>query len=477
MRRLLPLLFFLHGCNGLCLAQTYEIANSYASSNGVRHESYGSAVCIHSEGGRSLVITAAHTLSANPEATFIAVNRQWVQAQNVKVDRQNDIAAFEVPSQLQFVPLAEDPPKGAEVVAAGFGELRRDREKGRFKFKAKVDAPFSSSEADSIRSLVGVNGEQAIPGDSGGGVYVVGEDGKEYCCGVISFRVVPDGVSTQLSSHRMHYAAERRRTGFVSSKTVYRFLQREYTQYGGCPGGVCPIRVRPRIQQPMIGIGIPTGPPRIVGEVYPYEPPPQTYVPDQQPPQIQQVPVPGPPGPPGEKGDTGERGPAGQPGQTGPPGPSGRDGLSVTQEQVEAVVNAWLDSNREALRGSDGRDGKDGQQGERGLVGVPDDTDIENWLRGALSNPDTRDMLRSQLRDLLAEDPKIQQLLKKIEDSASATPIDLELVGNGGTLLGSSRITSSGGKILVESKSPDGTVAGTRSYSSKEPIRLNLRSQ
>jgi len=31
--------------------------------------------------------------------------------------------------------------------------------------------------------------------------------------------------------------------------------------------------------------------------------------------------------------------------------------------------------------------------------------------------------------------------------------------------------------VLVESKTPDGVVAGTRSYSSKEPIRLNLRSQ
>ena len=146
----------------------------------------------------------------------------------------------------------------------------------------------------------------------------------------------------------------------------------------------------------------------------------------------------------------------------------------MTQAQLEAVVNAWLDSNRDRLRGEPG---SPGPPGDRGLVGVPDNTDIENWLRGAMSNPDSREMLRAQLRDLLAEDPKIQQLLKKIEDSASVAPIDLELVGNGGTLLGSSRITARNGKVLVESKTPDGVVAGTRSYSSKEPIRLNLRSQ
>lgn len=469
MRRLFALMLVLQGCNGLCLAQTYEISNAYLDRNGSRHEAYGSAVCIHSAGGRSLVITAAHIVTDSPEATFIAVNRQWVQAENVKVDKANDIAAFEVPAPLLYTVLAEDPPEGAEVVVAGVGEIRNNRTKGRLKFRAKVDAPFNFNGVEPVSSLVGMNGEQAIPGDSGGGVFLLGEDGKEYCCGVISFRAIPDGRTASLSSHRMHYASERRKTGFVSSKTVYRFIHKEYVQYGRCPGGVCPIRVRPRVQQPMIGIGFPVGPPRVVGEVYPYDPPPQTYVPQEQPPQQPQTQyMPGPPGPPGQDGQPGP------PGQTGATGPKGEPGLSVTQEQLESVVNAWLDSNRDRLRGEPG---SPGPPGDRGFVGVPDNTDIENWLRGAMSDPGSREVIRAQLRDLLAEDPKIQQLLRKIEDSASVKPIELELVGNGGTLLGSSRITSSGGKVLVESKTPDGVVAGTRSYSSKEPIRLNLRSQ
>ena len=470
MRRLFALMLLLQGCNGLCLAQTYEISNSYIDQGGSRHEAYGSAVCIHSAGGRSLVVTAAHTVADNPVATFIAVNRQWVQAENVKVDKLNDIAAFEVPAPLQYTALAEDPPTGSEVTASGYGELIKNKQTGRLKFRATVDKPFRFNGVEPVSALVGVAGEQAIPGDSGGGVFFVGEDGKEYCCGVVTFRELASADEQPKSVHRMHYASERRKTGFTSSRTVYRFIHREFVQYGRCPGGVCPIRVRPRIQQPMIGIGIPTGPPRIVGEVYPYEPPPQTYVPEPpQQPQTQYIP--GPPGPPGQDGQSG---PQGQPGPPGPPGERGRDGTSVTQEQLEAVVNAWLDSNRDRLRGEPG---SPGPQGERGLVGVPDNTDIENWLRGAMSDPASREAIRAQLRDLLAEDPKIQQLLKKIEDSASAKPIDLELVGNGGTLLGSSRITSSGGKVLVESKNPDGVVVGTRSYSSKEPIRLNLRSQ
>ena len=33
------------------------------------------------------MVTAAHTGADNPVATFIAVSRQWVQAENVKVDK------------------------------------------------------------------------------------------------------------------------------------------------------------------------------------------------------------------------------------------------------------------------------------------------------------------------------------------------------------------------------------------------------
>ena len=44
--------------------------------------------------------------------------------------------------------------------------------------------------------------------------------------------------------------------------------------------------------------------------------------------------------------------------------PRGEPGLSVTQQQVEATVNAWLDSNRDALRGPAGPPGPPGRDCE-----------------------------------------------------------------------------------------------------------------
>jgi len=91
----------------------------------------------------------------------------------------------------------------------------------------------------------------------------------------------------------------------------------------------------------MIGIGLPIGPPQIVHEALPVQRPDTIYVPQQQPqqqpqqtqPQVTQ-------GPKGDKGDKGD------------------PGMSITREQIEATVSAWLDSNREALRGERGPAGE-----------------------------------------------------------------------------------------------------------------------
>jgi hypothetical protein len=72
------------------------------------------------------------------------------------------------------------------------------------------------------------------------------------------------------------------------------------------------------------------------------EPVPQTFVPEGS-----QRPVPRPD-------------PISIQGPPGPAGPPGRDGRSVTQSEVESIVNAWLDANRESLRGPAGPQGPAG---------------------------------------------------------------------------------------------------------------------
>jgi hypothetical protein len=40
--------------------------------------------------------------------------------------------------------------------------------------------------------------------------------------------------------------------------------------------------------------------------------------------------------------------------------------MSITQQQVEATVNAWLDSNIDLLRGPQGEPGRDGASADNG---------------------------------------------------------------------------------------------------------------
>ena len=109
------------------------------------------------------------------------------------------------------------------------------------------------------------------------------------------------------------------------------------TQY--CPNGQCPIQIRPQVIYPVGPLGFQRGPARIINIA---EPVPQQYVPVPASP-IRPMPDP--------ITITGPRGPA------GPQGPPGR---SVQQAEVEATVNAWLDANRDALRGPQGEPGRDG---------------------------------------------------------------------------------------------------------------------
>ena len=86
---------------------------------------------------------------------------------------------------------------------------------------------------------------------------------------------------------------------------------------------------------------MPAGPPQRVQVA---EPVPRVFVPEDQPtrPVPDQISVQGPPG---------------------PQGPPGRDGRSVTQAEVESIVNAWLDANRDQLRGPAGPQGPPGPSG------------------------------------------------------------------------------------------------------------------
>lgn len=333
--------------------------------DGKKVEGNGSAVCVATAQGRSLLLTAKHVVESGPQNTWIGVRGQWVLAENVQLHPTADLAAFEVAATLRPTPLGDDLTAGQEVIVDGLGPSLAKQDDSRT-FTGTVE----QVRDDDLALLIGAGGLHVMPGDSGGAV-IAHAGTNPVCVGIVSWH---EGGTPARSRRYYSRQAVRVRSGFTNVRTIQRFVQ---TQYGRCYNGACPIQIRPHVQQPMIGIGIPVGPPRVVGIA---EPVPQTYVPQpmpQQPigePQTQYI--------QGERGPAGPQGPKGDRGPVGLQGPAGNDGQSVKQEQVEAIVNAWLDSNRDALRGEPGPPGNDGASAD------PDElTEIATRLKELETRP------------------------------------------------------------------------------------------
>lgn len=335
MKRLWWLLLFSGCCVSTCPADIYHI-DAVEMIDGKKVDGNGTAVCVASVEGRSVLLTAKHVVLNSQNNTWVAVDGRWVLAHDIRLHPTADLATLEVDVKLSATPIGEDPRAGDAVTVAGFGPALHKQSDG-----TTFTGTIESVDDDETYTLFGSDGNHVIPGDSGGAVM----------CGntVVGIASWHDGKPEDSRSRRTVMSRSRIRTGFVGCRTITRFVE---TQYGRCGPGGCPIQIRPHVQQPFFG-PFPVGPPRVIGIA---EPVPQQYVPvpnpqyDVQPaprpqPQPQVEYIQGPPGP---------RGPAGAPGQRG------ESGTSVTQEQVEAVVNAWLDSNREALRGEPGPAGPNG---------------------------------------------------------------------------------------------------------------------
>lgn len=321
-------------CMPTAAAESVLICVSYLQG-GQHVEAMGTAVCIANTDRGSILLTAKHNIEERPDAVWVRHDGDWHQCFAARLSQHADIATVETSLTLEPHPIADDVPVGGEVTVIGAGATLNKTSEGE-SFRARVVA---------AEWLVGSRGEHVIHGDSGGPVLVRTESGKAVAGIVSGF----EGRAASQPRSRLTYAG--RRTVFVPAPVIVQFVQ---SQYGGCPGGICPIRIRQQIQQPMVGIGLPVGPPRIVNTIEP-DPRPVVSAPTV---------VTGPTGP------------------QGPPGPPGRDGRSVTREQVEATVNAWLEANRDALVGPAGPAGPPGRSGS-----TPDLTGIETRLRALETRP------------------------------------------------------------------------------------------
>jgi hypothetical protein len=160
--------------------------------------------------------------------------------------------------------------------------------------------------------MIGDGGLHSCSGDSG--APVVTDDG--YAVGLVT------GVETSGSTptSRSQYAATNARTVVTDADAIRLHLTQYYSQQCG-PNG-CSIWLRPQIQQPQF-LGIPTGPPRVVGVTPPIDSigiVTRPSVPQQQP-----IPIPAP------------------------------QIVRPTDSQIQAAVSAWMQANISQLRGNDGQ--------------------------------------------------------------------------------------------------------------------------
>lgn len=285
-------------CQETCQAQVYPVCVPYRDSGRVI-EGHGSAVCILTLRGsnHSFFATVKHNVEDDPGNVWLKDDSgEWIKAEDVRLHPTEDLATFRVSKTVQAqLPLASSSTlvDRTPVVFCGL----------------KTQQPVNGSLVDT-EWLKAEGGKHPVPGDSGGPVIIEYGNGKQAVAGLI-----------------IGYDTRTKDVNYVHCRRIVDFVK---TQYGSCP--TCPEYVRPIVRQPMIGIGLPVGPPEIL-------------IPRERPKQPAQPVAIGPQGP------------------QGPSGPPGRDGASVDPQQVEAVVVRWLEQNREQLRGERGPAGPAGNAG------------------------------------------------------------------------------------------------------------------
>jgi hypothetical protein len=364
MRWVVLLVALVLGC-GPCDAKVYRLRVTLEDGSTAR----ASAVCIgRTSDGCSLFATARH----NFDGAILAevVTSKWAaRTKEVIRHESEDVAVFTIgrddcePTELE----ESDPLSGETAYVDGYGpEYHNQPESQNCRYSGTITQDY----------VAGHDGLHPITGDSGGPVAVI-RRGRYKIVGVVS------GYSPSSQEYlrsRFSYREKRFQTIYTPARAIQHCLQQRW-QYGGCPPGGCPIYVRPQVQQPMIGIGIPTGPPRVVGVA---EPAPIAYQPAAPPDVADAV-----------RRATRDwleanreqlRGDPGKPGERGPEGAAGR---TVSKEMATEIITQWLESNKDQLRG------------ERGLIGVPSEAEIaaviDTWIER--NDPRIREFVREVIRE------------------------------------------------------------------------------
>ena len=205
MKRILWLLLF----SGCCLtpvnADVYHI-DAVEMINGQKVDGNGTAVCVATAEGKSLLLTAKHIVQNSHNNTWVAVKGKWILAFNVRFHPTADLATLEVNSVLNPTPIGDDPHNGDKVVVAGYGPLLQ-KQSNEVTFTGAID-----DTSNEIYTLTGTNGLHAMPGDSGGAVI-----SKDRLVGIVSWH----GGNRPATSRKFYSRQVTKcKTGFVGHRTI-----------------------------------------------------------------------------------------------------------------------------------------------------------------------------------------------------------------------------------------------------------------
>ncbi len=395
MRRFWLMLFFVGCCGSECSAQVVQLHTSTGK---------GTAVCVgRTEADGQLFVTCRHNFEDGPDGRILFKGRSY-PIENLDLSETEDLACFTSSARTKPLPIFEGSlTQGAPVEVPGFGPM----------FHGRGDSMLIRHGRVEDLELVVNSDSQVVPGDSG-------------CPVVYEDRTV--GIV------RAFFNDSPRETQIIPAVKVHKFLTRCQWQCG--PSG---CYIRQRVRQPIAGVVIPIGPPQIETQIIPAPVQPRPAprpIPDEnfESPKIVQ----GPRGERGPQGERGEKGPAGR------DGADGRDGSGPDPKQVEEIVVAWLEANREQLKGD---------PGERGLIGVPSEPELQAVIDTWVARNDDR------IRDLIVQ--IVREQLQAEGKSFDSTAIE-------------KRLTAMEKRPLKVVITEDGKIKDEEDYLPGEPVVFDL---
>lgn len=338
----------------------------------------GSAVCIGRYGDSESVLLTARHLAGDGAVLWVQDNTgEWQRCRGIVRHPELDVAILIAPTRVKPTKLAGfEPVSGRPVKVFGAGPYANGDKESPISFEG-VLASNEKLKGTSNDELVGYDGLHIIPGDSGGPVI---QDGV--CVGICSLVTVPEW--SEPPTRRDQY--KNQHSVFVKTCEIVDWIETQYS----CPNGNCPIQLEPVVQQPMIGLGVPWGPPRVVQQAVPARP---RYVPESSSPR----PV--------------------------PDSSFSEKEIDVTVA-VNAAVRQWLDENADRIKGRDGTNGRDGKSPSREevadlVVSVVTQVIEENpdRFRGQSGRVDTSE-IRAIVQQEMAKKPDIS--IKSLESRVSA---------------------------------------------------------